>query len=179
MRPLISLLLIAALAGSLCAQADTLRAVKLRHTEIHLGVGTQALAYLGVRQFIGDRFFAEAALGGKPHILFIQEGLVAHTLGIGFVPEATKYESGLCFSLLYSFVSNDFLSSEKNYRHIGTANIGYLRQHEAGVSLLARAGIGIFQSSLLLATDDYYRPYARDHDLVPWVNLEFSLGYAF
>lgn len=167
MRPLIGLFLIVALAEYAYSQPDSVRPVTLRHTQIHVGFGTQALGYVGMRQFVGDRLFLEGSLGGRPGILFTKD-LFSHTLGVGIIPESTKYKQGLCYSLLYSFVSDTFFGADRQYQHILTANIGYLYQHETGVSFLGRGGIGLTKKTL-----------GDKHGIFPWFNMEFSMGYAF
>ena len=167
MRPLLGLFLIVAFVGHAYSQPDSVRPVTLRHTQIHVGFGTQALGYVGWRQFAGDRLFLEGSLGGRPGILF-ENDLFSHTLGIGFIPEATKYEQGFCYSLHYSFASDTFFGADHKYQHILTANVGYLYQHEKGVSFLVRGGPGLTKKTL-----------GDKHGIFPWLNMEFSMGYAF
>ena len=168
MRPLLGLFLIVALGGHAYSQPDSVRLVTVRHTQIHVGARTKVLGYLGLRQFIGDRLFAEIDLGGTPDLPYISQARFSHSISAGFIPEATMYENGVCFSLLYSFVSDTFFGADREYQHILTANVGYLYQHEKGISFLARGGPGLTKKTL-----------EDKHGIFPWLNMELSMGYAF
>lgn len=174
MRAPLTLLLMLILIRPLFAQSapseppDTVRPVTVRHTQVHLGFRTQVLWFGGIRQFIGDRVFSEISLGGTPRIPGTHAARFSHTVGVSFIPEATKYEQGFCYSVLYSFASDTFFGANRKYQHILTANAGYLYQHETGVSFLGRGGIGLTRKTL-----------EEQYGVFPWVNLEFSLGYAF
>lgn len=193
-RVLILLLVIAASSGRLWAQAESSPKL-LGATEIHCGVSTQSLVHLGARQFISDQVFAEVGFGSVPKFERDMTLFYAHTLGVGFAPQATRSNgSGLFYTLLYSFLGEDFMSSERDYHHLLTANLGFIAQQEGGWSIAARVGAGIFQRNSLryyyayemqrgltreLTTVIDYPEESYDHELHPWLNLEVAVGFAF
>jgi hypothetical protein len=194
LRTLVLFLVIAA-AGKVWAQSEVASPMLLGATEIHCGVSTQSLVYLGVRQFIADQLFAEVGFGSVPKYDESVRAFFGHTLGLGFTPHATQYNgNGLFYTLLYTFVAEEFLSSERDYHHLLTANIGYITQREDEWSFVVRLGGGIFQRNSL--NQFYYEdtpianiqkstslifPYEDTyvHELFPWLNLEVAVGFAF
>ena len=172
MRAPLTLLLLLS-TQSLFAQTET-SALRLSRMEIRCGASSQLLAHIGVRQSIGDGIIGEVAFGGVPKLSSTKTGFFAHTLGVGFVPEATRLRGkGTFYSLLYSFLSEDVLSSERDYHHVVTGNVGYLLQDAEGRSVSARGGVGFMQTNARTAYGGYYFYTGQFH---PWLNLEIAIG---
>jgi len=177
------------LASRLLAQAVEPSPQLLGATEVHCGVSTQSLVYFGARQFVSDQFFGEVGIGSIPKFEEDMRPLYTSSVGIGYTPQDTRTSgNGMFFSLLYSYLSeNTYLTSDRDYIHAGTVNIGFVHQQKNGWSIMTRFGLGVLQfNDYVYQTVRYIRapdpgswPDDYERQLYPWANLEFAVGFAF
>ena len=151
---------------------DSVSPAHLYHAEVHVGIGSQKAVFGGYRLAIDPLFFGidfgyQAYLSDKNYTF---------SATIGWAPPATRTEPGFVYSVIFSNHWKEFFSNSSAASFsILTANIGWLSQHQPGLSYALNLGAGIkMTSSALNPGDDKVLREPR-----PFINLEGSVGFAF
>lgn len=174
MKQAVAIIILLCIAAAGRAQRGS-TAETLRSIEVHAGVGAQKFAHLGGRYIFDNNFLVELDLGIAPFIF--HKDLVSYSLGVGLIPKSGRYKSGVFYSLMYSLAGDP----EDDYVDILTANIGFLSQHERGLSFQGRIGVGVLRENryTAISPNGTFQGFAYDHEYSIWPSLEISAGYAF